>query len=145
MCYGKTWSPTTLHRMCNPLTLSFEVRLWYAHQDYSLRLGQLVTIWAVHVSNGIQGSYSSAAAPLFVSIFPERDRTCHLMTHENSDDGVICTTPLNYHEGKALSGLMTMRSFIDGGYELSDCKILVCVKSIGAKKRGKHTSDAPVQ
>lgn len=63
------------------------------------------------------------------------------MTHENSDDGVICTTPLGYHEGEALPGLMTVRSFIDGGYELSDRKILVCVKSIGAKKKGKHAYD----
>jgi len=31
---------------------------------------------------------------------------------------------------------MTLKSFADGGYEVSDAKILGVVKSIGAKKKG---------
>lgn len=44
--------------------------------------------------------------------------------------------PMGYQEGQQLGGLMTLKSFADGGYEVSDAKILGVVKSIGAKKKG---------
>jgi len=90
------------------------------------------------VSNGQNGKLSSAAAPLFASLFPERDRNCHLMVHENSDDGSMCTKPLDFRSGQPLGSLMTLRNFIDGGYDVVDAKVLVVVKSIGAKKRSKY-------
>ena len=31
---------------------------------------------------------------------------------------------------------MTLKNFVDGGYDVAEAKILVCVKSIGAKKKG---------
>jgi hypothetical protein len=34
-----------------------------------------------------------------------------------------------------LPGLMTLKSFTDGGYDIDDPKLLVCVKSIGARKK----------
>jgi hypothetical protein len=34
-----------------------------------------------------------------------------------------------------LPGLMTLKSFTDGGYDIDEPKLLVCVKSIGAKKK----------
>ncbi|KAF2432419.1 hypothetical protein EJ08DRAFT_131912 [Tothia fuscella] len=111
------------------------VRLWYANMAYHLRLGQLVSLWTPHVSNGEHGTLSSAQAPLFTSIFPERDRSCHFMIHENSDNGEKCKKPLGYRNGQALPGLMTLKNFIDGGYDVTDGRILVCVKSIGAKKK----------
>ena len=66
---------------------------------------------------------------------PERDKSCYLLVQENSDDGTLCKTPLGYKEGKELKGLMTLKNFIDGGHEVSDGKILVCVKSIGGRKK----------
>lgn len=30
---------------------------------------------------------------------------------------------------------MTVKNFLDGGYDVEDSKILVCVKSIGARKK----------
>lgn len=105
---------------------------------YNLRLGQLLSIWTLHISNGEPGNLSSAAAPLFTSLFPERDRSVHLMVHENSDDGLVCKTPLGYRHNRPLPGLMTVKNFLDGGYEVSEAKILVCVKSIGARKRGNQ-------
>lgn len=75
-------------------------------------------------------------APLFASLFPERDRSCHLMVHENSDNGAMYRTPLEYRDRRPLSGVMTLQNFNDGGYDVMDAKILVVVKSIGAKKRG---------
>lgn len=102
-----------------------------------LRLGSLVSIWTNHISNGEKGSLSSTSAPLFASLFPERDRSCHLMLHKNSDDGSMYTRPLGSRTGQPLCGLMTLQNFIDGGYDVSDAKILVVVKSIGAKKKGE--------
>ena len=57
------------------------------------------------------------------------------MLHENSDEGTRFKTPLEYREGHDLPGLMTLKNFIDGGYDVADGRILVCVKSIGAKKK----------
>lgn len=91
------------------------------------------------VSNGENGSLSSASAPLFASLFPERDRHCHLMVHENSDDGQVLRKPLGYREGRPLSGVMTLQNFIDGGYDAIDAKILVVVKSVGAKKTSESS------
>jgi hypothetical protein len=104
--------------------------------EYQLRLGQLISIWTPHISNGEHGTLSSVQAPLFTSIFPERDRSCHLMIHENSDTGVKYKKPLGYRKHEALPGLMTLKNFIDGGYDVVEGRILVCVKSIGAKKKG---------
>lgn len=86
------------------------------------------------VSNGENGNLSSTAAPLFASLFPERDRSCHLMVHENSDDGTMFRRPLGYREGRPLSGVMTLQNFVDGGYDVVDAKVLVVVKSVGVKK-----------
>ena len=123
----------------------------------NLRLGSLVSIWASHsryighvidtlreltsliVSNGENGTLSSSSAPLFASLFPERDRNCHIMIHENSDGGMY-KMPLAYRPGLPLNALMTLQNFIDGGYDVVDAKILVVVKSIGAKKRSKTVS-----
>lgn len=93
-------------------------------------------MYTTHVSNGEHGSFAGTAAPLFISLLPERDRTCHLMVHENSDDGTLCKTPIGYEEGQSLEGLMTLKNFAEGGYEVARAKILVVVKSIGARKKG---------
>jgi hypothetical protein len=56
------------------------------------------------------------------------------MIHENSDNAQMYTSPLGYQVGEQVDGLMTLRSFIEGGHELAKPKILVMVKSIGDKK-----------
>ena len=104
---------------------------------YELRLGQLVSIWTPYISNGEQGSLPAAQAPLFTSIFPERDRSCHLRLHENSDHRTLCKKPLGYRDNEALSELMTLKNFANGGYDVPNARILVCVKGVGAKKKGK--------
>jgi hypothetical protein len=111
------------------------VRLWYADAEYQIHLGQLVTLWTVHVSRSSEhNSLAPSTAPLFTSIFPEGERNCHFMTHNNSDDGKRFKRPFNCGNAKLLPGLMTLKSFTDGGYEVADSKLLVCVTSIGAKK-----------
>lgn len=61
------------------------------------------------------------------------------MVHDNSDDGRY-RTPLGYTEGVPLDGLMTLQNFIDGGYDVTDARILVVVKSIGSKKKSTTLS-----
>ena len=112
-----------------------QVKLWYAKVDYNIRLGLLVSIWTPHVSNGESSTLTVRAASLVASIFPERHDNCYFMVQEQSDEGVLCKTPLGYHDGKQLERLVTLKSFIDGCHELADGKILVCIKSFGGRKK----------
>ena len=70
------------------------------------------------------------------SIFPEKDNSCYFVVEggEKGDDGTLCKIPLGYCDGKQLSGLMTLKSFIEGGADVFNAKVLVCVKSIGGRK-----------
>ena len=77
-------------------------------------------------------------ATLMTSIFPEKDNSCYFLVQENSDDGTMCKMPAGYQDGKQLPGLMTLKNFVDGGSEVLDAKVLVCVKSIGGRKTCRH-------
>lgn len=63
------------------------------------------------------------------------------MVQQNSDDGTLCRTPKDYVDGKQLAGLMTLNNFAEGGHEVTNGRILVCVKSIGGRKKSKNTGD----
>jgi hypothetical protein len=122
-------------------TGAMTVRLWYANTDYSVRLGQLVTVWTVHVSQSSEHiNLAPSAAPLFTTIFPEGERNCHFMVHARSDDGTMFKRPFGVRDSRPLPGLMTLRNFTDGGYDIDECKLLVCVKSIGARKKCERAS-----
>jgi hypothetical protein len=119
-------------------TGTMSVRLWYDKTTYPLKLGQLVTVWAVHISQGDgHVGLAPSAAPLFTSIFPENERNCHFMIHERSDNGTMIKRPFGATDSQVLPGLMTLKSFMDGGFDVDDCKLLVCVKSIGPRKKCK--------
>ena len=113
----------------------FQVKLWYANKEYNLRLGHLVSIWTPHVSSPTSTSMTLQNASLVTSIFPERDNTCHFMVQERSDEGVLCKTPLGYGDGTQLNGLMTLKNYIGGGHAVVGGKIIVCVRSIGSRKK----------
>lgn len=57
------------------------------------------------------------------------------MFHENSDSGSMCKKPYSCNDLEEVPGLMTVKNFTNGGYDVENCKVLVCVKSIGARKR----------
>ena len=80
-------------------------------------------------------------ASLITSIFPERDNSCYLLLQETSDEGVLCKRPLDYRDGKPLPGLMTLKNYVEGGHEVKNAKVLLCVKSIGGRK--KRESNVP--
>ncbi|PVI01460.1 hypothetical protein DM02DRAFT_705128 [Periconia macrospinosa] len=122
-------------------TGAMTVRLWYADINWGakLRLGMLVSIWTVHVSHGSSESLGLAprAAPLFTSMFPEGERHCHFMIHERSDDGTMFKQPF---KAGNMPGLMTLEQFLDGGFHVDECKLMVCVKNIGARKNFTRNS-----
>ncbi|KAI4150750.1 MAG: hypothetical protein LQ341_001034 [Variospora aurantia] len=110
------------------------VRLWYAQVDYQLRLGQLVSLFATHISyvNPV-GSTSRTVhtASYATTIFPEHDNSCYVDIQADAIYGALMRTPLGYDSEKQLAGLITLKSFIDGGHEVLDGKVLVFVKSVG--------------
>lgn len=57
------------------------------------------------------------------------------MVQERSDEGILCKTPIGHRDGKQLPGLLTLKNYIEGGHEVAEAKVLVCVKSIGGKKK----------
>jgi hypothetical protein len=58
------------------------------------------------------------------------------MIHTSGSTDSICRTPLEYQKGSQLPGLVTLDSYLTSGYDgVKGVKILVCVKSIGQKKR----------
>jgi hypothetical protein len=114
-----------------------QVRVYYADVTYEVHLGQLVTVWTRHISPGEQASLAPASAPLFTSIFPERERSCHISLLNSEEEEILCRRPFGCTDEEVLPGLMTIKNFIDGGYGVEDCKLLVCVKSIGPRKKGK--------
>ncbi|KAF2011537.1 hypothetical protein BU24DRAFT_486258 [Aaosphaeria arxii CBS 175.79] len=124
------------------------VGLWYASTEYQVHMGQLVTVYAFHLSHS-QGSPltpSASCAPLYASIFPERERKCHIMFHDNSDDGLMCKRPYGCKDSQVLPGLVTLKDFTNGAYDIEDCKVIACIKSIGVRKRftGKNGSPCEV-
>lgn len=114
-----------------------KINLWYAESVYHLCLGDRVTIWTTHVSSAsiiAAAVENTRPATLMTSIFPERDAGCHLEIEDRAaTDRSTCNTPLGYVSGRPLHGLMSLKDFMDdGGAEVPNAKILVCVKVIGS-------------
>lgn len=101
-----------------------------------MRLGHLISIWTPHVSHNATGKLAVASAPLFISIFPEGDRSCHMMVHQIADNGTLYKRPLDHVKGETIPGLMTLTTYITGGHEMNDVKLQLCVKSIGPRMKG---------
>jgi len=74
--------------------------------------------------------------PLCISIFPEKETGSHLKRLDGTEDESAHRRPLDWG-GIRGNGLMTVNEFMQGGHELRDAKILVAVKSVGARKKGK--------
>ncbi|KAK7718237.1 hypothetical protein SLS57_006113 [Botryosphaeria dothidea] len=111
-----------------------QIRLWHGNVTYPLRIGSLITVWTTHITLSEHESISPSSVPLYTSIFPERDRNCHLQIHEDTPENDLrCRKPLNSSDGD-IQGLMTLSSFAAGGWEVPNAKVLVCVKSVGARK-----------
>jgi hypothetical protein len=109
--------------------------------QYNFRLGQLVSIWTTHTSHGDPNSASVSQASWFTSISPERDRNCHIMIQEHSDSGVQYKLPLGYGKGQGdghndqFPELMTLGNFTNGGHDVPQFCLLLCVKGVSPRKK----------
>jgi len=113
-----------------------QVKLYFINKPYTLKLGLLLTIWTPYIGTATNNkNFIIPYAPNITSIFPGRESSVHILIQENSNKGETCRVPLEYSKGKTLPGLMTLKSFIDGGHEIKDSKVLGCVKSIGPTKK----------
>ncbi|KAF7953327.1 hypothetical protein EAE96_006538 [Botrytis aclada] len=113
------------------------IKLYFANQSYPLKLGQLLSIWTAFISDTSKADGASTAGILVcANLFPGRNTSDHLMIHTHSGAADVCRIPLGYIKGEPLPGLMTLEAYLNGGYDgVLDVKLLVCVKSIGAKKK----------
>ena len=105
-----------------------------------LHLGTPVAAWTTHVSATDPRGISGKQHGFFISIFPERDNSVHFEVLSEDDAKGQYRTPLGY-DGETLPQLINLKSFVTGGNEIDDCKVLVCIKSIGVGKRGKLGHD----
>ena len=123
-----------------PLFLTFsnssQVKLYYHKTTYNLHLGQLCTIWTAFIAASSQAGFQTMSTVLMTSISPERDNSSYCMLHALHENMSICRMPLNYHLGGPLDKHFTLASFISGNHEIEGVRLIVCVKSIGARKSG---------
>ena len=73
---------------------------------------------------------------LCISIFPEKEAGSHLKILDGLEDESAHRRPSDWGDDRS-NGLMTISEFMQGGHELRDAKILVAIKSVGARKKGK--------
>lgn len=114
-----------------------QIKLYFARDQYPIRLGQVLSIWTAFVSDASKADIPAIPTVIvYANLFPGRVTSDHVIIHTNSSTDSICRVPLDYQKGQPLSSLMTLDSYINTGHDgVVGAKILVCVKSIGAKKK----------
>lgn len=114
-----------------------QIKLYFSHTQYPLKLGQLLTIWTVFISDSAKaGSTAISGVINYANLYPGRVSSDHIMIHTTASTALLCRTPLDYRKGTPLLGLMTLETFLGSGHDgVVGARLLVCVKSIGARKR----------
>lgn len=122
----------------------------YFLEPYPLHLDLLLTIYTAFLSNGAtdlaqnrRPVFSQRSIPNVATVaatanlFPIRNTSDHLDLHHASETltNELYRVPLHYTPGQAMSSLMTLHSYLAGGHEIPDARILVCVASIGPRRR----------
>ncbi|KAK6841560.1 Nucleic acid-binding protein [Apiospora arundinis] len=117
------------------------VKIFYGRPTHHTPiLGQRVTIWATYLCHAKKGEIGHI--PLVhcaTTIYPGRNHASHITFHQDSPGSTetsLLREPLEFDPEMLddLRGLMTLRSFLDAGYDMGDGKVLVCVRSIGPRK-----------
>jgi hypothetical protein len=125
-------------RITSCMLTSSQIKLYFSRSQYPLKLRQLLSIWTVFISDATKADATAIqGVPVYANLFPGRVTSDHVMIHTTDATDSLCRAPLEYRKGKPLQGLMTIDSYLgSGGHDgVVGAKILVCVKSIGAKKR----------
>jgi hypothetical protein len=118
-------------------TDSSQIKLYFATKAYALKLGHVLSVWTAFISDASKSGTAFIPSVLVnANLFPGRVTSDHIMIHTNSSIDGICRVPLDYRRGQPLQGLMTLDSYTSSGHDgVVGAKILVCVKSIGARKK----------
>ncbi|KAH8808026.1 hypothetical protein F5884DRAFT_881648 [Xylogone sp. PMI_703] len=119
-------------------TGAISVKLYFAQTPYSLKLSQLVSIWTSFISDSTKsGSGPIPGVLVCVNIFPGRVCSDHITIHNHTPASeAICRAPLLYNKEASLQGLMILDTYLKSGFEdVPDVKLLICVKSIGPRKK----------
>ncbi|KAI1200312.1 hypothetical protein F5X97DRAFT_340909 [Nemania serpens] len=121
-------------------TAAIAIKLYCSSSEYQPLLGQRITVWATAISAGNQAEighipYCSVAT----TIYPARNAATHIdfLVDEAGSEGdhlLRCPLEVNTEQYDYLPGLMTLKSFLTGGYDLGEGKILVCVRSVGPRR-----------
>ncbi|KAL2071499.1 hypothetical protein VTL71DRAFT_12734 [Oculimacula yallundae] len=121
-------------------TAAISIKLYFARDQYPLKLGQLLTFWTVFISDTSKiGSSIISTVNVCANMFPGRVTSDHILIHTTGSTDSICHAPLEYKKNQPLPGLMTLDTWLQGGHDgVVNAKILVCVKSLGAKKTIKR-------
>ena len=114
-----------------------KIKLYFSKDPYPLKLGHLLTVWTLFISDAPKADTTVISGVInYANLFPGRVTSDHIMIHTTSSTSSLCRTPLSYRHGQAIQGLMTVASYLSGGHDgVVDAKLLVCVKSIGARKK----------
>jgi hypothetical protein len=114
-----------------------QIKLYFAHNPYPLKLGQLLSIWTAFISDTSKTDTPQIpSVTVHANLFPGRVTSDHVMIHTTLSSDSICRTPLGYKKDQPLPGLMAVKSYLDTGHDgVTGAKLLVCVKSIGSKKK----------
>ncbi|KAK0108453.1 hypothetical protein ONS95_003255 [Cadophora gregata] len=123
---------------------AISIKLYFARDQYPLRIGQLLSLWTLFISDTSKiGSSIVSAVSVCANMFPGRVTSDHIMIHTTGSTDGICRTPLEYKKGHPLPGLMTLDTWLKGGHDgVTGAKILVCVKSLGGRKTIKRKDGA---
>ncbi|KAK8056650.1 hypothetical protein PG993_001877 [Apiospora rasikravindrae] len=117
------------------------VKIFYGKPTHHVPiLGQRVTIWSTYLSHAKKAEIGHI--PLVhcsTTIYPGRNQASHIVFHQDhpgSRETSMLREPLEFDPETPddLRGLMTLKSFLDAGYDMGDGKVLVCVRSVGPRK-----------
>ncbi|KAI1005191.1 hypothetical protein K3495_g3024 [Podosphaera aphanis] len=114
-----------------------QVKLYFANAPFPLRLGQLLTFWTAFISEIPKDEiHPKSPVRITANMFPGRVASDHFLAYHSSSTTGIYRAPLGYEAGQQLAGLTTLDGYLRSGHDdVTDAKILVVVKSIGATKK----------
>ncbi len=118
----------------------FQIKMYCNSCEYQPLLGQRITVWATAISAGNQAEIGHIPfCSIATTIYLGRNGATHIEFHVDEagsaeDNSLHCPLELNCKRQDHLPGLMTLKSFLSGGYELGTGKILVCVRSVGPRR-----------
>lgn len=114
-----------------------QIKLYFAQKPYPLRLGQMLSFWTVFIADNSKDEGGVITdVNICANMFPGRVTSDHVMIHTSPASADLYHLPLDYSKDVDLPGLMSVDSWVKGGYDgVKGVKLLVCVKSIGATKK----------